>query len=251
MPRQARMKSLSGVYHVIIRGINHGYIFEEEADYNCFLNILERYSKENVCDIYAYALMGNHVHLLLKDNNSNISKMLKQLGVSYVLYFNRKYERTGHLFQDRFKSEAVERDSYLLTVLRYIHQNPLKAGLVKKMESYCWSSYPCYLTGSGIVNTGFALSMFGDNVRKFASFNNEPNSYFAPIDFTNRVKRITDNALLKLIKEQFGVPSYKIKTLSEEEQKKIIKKCLKAKASLRQISRIIGLDRKRIKRLVP
>lgn len=85
--------------------------------------------------------MGNHVHLLLREGKEPLSQIFKRLGVRYVYWYNWKYKRTGHLFQDRFKSEPVEDDTYFLAVLRYIYQNPVKAGLCEKPEEYQWSSY--------------------------------------------------------------------------------------------------------------
>lgn len=89
--------------------------------------------------------MDNHAHLLVNEGEDEISRIIKRIGTSYVYYFNKKYGRVGHLFQDRFKSEAIEDDSYLLAVVRYIHNNPVKAGIVKNASSYRWSSFNAYI----------------------------------------------------------------------------------------------------------
>lgn len=89
--------------------------------------------------------MDNHVHIIIDVNQNDISQIMKSINVSYVLYFNRKYERVGHLFQDRFKSELVEDDCYLLELSRYIHRNPVKANMVKTPGDYHWSSYNIYI----------------------------------------------------------------------------------------------------------
>jgi REP element-mobilizing transposase RayT len=85
--------------------------------------------------------MDNHVHLLINEGDDEIGKIMKRINISYSYYFNKKYGRIGHLFQDRFKSEGIDSDAYLLSVVRYIHNNPVKAGLVKNIEEYKWSSY--------------------------------------------------------------------------------------------------------------
>ncbi len=89
--------------------------------------------------------MDNHVHLMISEGTEDLSKIMKRINVSYVYYFNQKYKRVGHLFQDRFKSENVEQDLYLLALARYIHQNPLNPPLVKKVSDYKWSSYNSYM----------------------------------------------------------------------------------------------------------
>ena len=126
MPRVAREKSKTGIYHIILRAVNRQIIFEEDEDAIKFLETLERYKETSGYEIYAYCLMGNHVHILLKEGKEDLGVTMRRIGASYVYWYNWKYERVGHLFQDRYKSEVVETEKYLLAVLRYIHQNPLK-----------------------------------------------------------------------------------------------------------------------------
>ena len=145
MPRTARKISKTGIYHLVLRGINRQTIFEEDEDAIKFLDTLQRYQKECDFEIYAYCLMGNHIHLLVKEGKEKIGQTMKRIGVSYVYWYNYKYDRSGHLFQGRYKSEVVEDDSYLLVVFRYIHQNHLKAKMVKDIEDYQWSSYHEYM----------------------------------------------------------------------------------------------------------
>lgn len=89
--------------------------------------------------------MDNHVHLLMSEGTEEISKIMKRINVSYAYYFNQKYGRIGHLFQDRFKSEGIEDDTYLLAATRYIHNNPVRANIVKHAGEYKWSSYGIYI----------------------------------------------------------------------------------------------------------
>lgn len=161
MPRQARITASTGIYHIMIRGINKQVIFEDTEDEEKFLELLSKYKKRCGFLLLGYCLMDNHVHLLLKEAvnpsietikgrdhivgpGEPIKTILKKIGISYAYYFNLKYNRTGHLFQDRYRSEPVENEAYLLIVLRYIHQNPVKAGLCKRPEQYSRSSYNDY-----------------------------------------------------------------------------------------------------------
>lgn len=136
MPRSARNKSSTGIYHIILRGINKQRIFEDNEDNRKFLETIKTHQETSEYQIYAYCLMSNHVHLLMKEGNENLGMAFRRIGASYVYWYNWKYNRRGHLFQDRYRSEAVETDEYFLTVLRYIHQNPIKAGITKEIHSY-------------------------------------------------------------------------------------------------------------------
>lgn len=108
MPRQARKKSASGIYHIVLRGINQQVIFEDEEDNNKFIETIKTYKAISGYKIYAYCLMSNHVHLLLKVEKEDLDLIIKRIAGSYVYWYNWKYHRRGHLFQDRFKSEPVE-----------------------------------------------------------------------------------------------------------------------------------------------
>ena len=136
MPRQARRLSESGIYHIMLRGINRQQIFEDPEDYDKFIDVLKACKEVSGFEIYAYCLMGNHIHLLIKPDKEPLELIFKRIGSRYVYWYNWKYNRTGHLFQDRFKSEPVDSDEYFLTVLRYIHCNPVKSGLTDDIFTY-------------------------------------------------------------------------------------------------------------------
>ena len=129
MPRVARTKSASGIYHVVMRGVGRQLIFEDDDDRRALLEKLGKLSDEGCLTVYAWCLMSNHFHLLIKEGCEPIASAMKRLGVSYAMRFNLKTGRVGHVFQDRFSSEPVESDEYFLTVVRYIHNNPQKAGM--------------------------------------------------------------------------------------------------------------------------
>ena len=113
----------------MLRGINQQQIFEEAEDCDKFLDVMRDCKEICQYDVYAYCIMGNHIHLLIKEGTETLEQVFKRICGRFVYWYNIKYRRVGHLFQDRFKSEPVDSNEYLLTVVRYIHQNPIKAGL--------------------------------------------------------------------------------------------------------------------------
>lgn len=145
MPRQARIYSETGIYHIMMRGNEKKKIFLDDEDRLRFIHILFEKANEEESEIYAYCLMDNHVHLLLHKKGTDLARLMKRINVSFVYYFNKKYKRVGHLFQDRFKSEIIDNEDYLLSAIRYIHNNPVKAGIVISPEKFWWSSYYDYV----------------------------------------------------------------------------------------------------------
>ena len=140
MPRAKRIQSSTGIYHVMLRGINKQLIFEEPADYSYFIDCLAQVKELSGFKLFAYCLMGNHAHLLIKEGAEPLSQVFRRIGARYAFWFNWKYGRGGHLFQDRFRSEPVETNEQFIMVLAYIYQNPLKAGLCKTLKDYEWCS---------------------------------------------------------------------------------------------------------------
>ena len=145
MPRRPRIE-IPGFYHVVNRGVEQRVVFEEPADYENFEELMCFYAKSYGVTIHNYCLMGNHYHLLLQIGIEGLSKYMRQLNMNYAIYFNKKNRRTGHLWQGRFKSWYVTDEAYLYTLMCYIEQNPLKAGLVKTLEEYPYSSYNYFLS---------------------------------------------------------------------------------------------------------
>ncbi|MFC1896495.1 transposase, partial [Thermodesulfobacteriota bacterium] len=144
MARQLRIEFEGALYHILSRGNDRQNIFLSDDDHNAFLNILEEISDRFDIDIFAYVLMNNHYHLLLRTNMANLSKSMQWLGTAYTRRFNLKYFRSGHLFQGRFKSILVQNEAYLTQLSCYIHRNPLRAGVVNRLADYRLSSYRAY-----------------------------------------------------------------------------------------------------------
>lgn len=162
MPRQARSISSSGIYHVMLRGINRQRIFEDDQDRYTYIHLLQKNKNKSRFRLHAFCLMSNHVHLLIEPAEEPLGLIFKRLGSGYVRWFNERYDRVGSLFQDRFRSENVETEAYYRTVLRYILLNPMKAGLESRPGTYRWSSYLAYAKGQGtLTDTQYALDLFG------------------------------------------------------------------------------------------
>ena len=149
MPRQSRIDAPGALHHIILRGIERKAIFEDDGDYQNFLKRLGKILIETSTSCYAWALMTNHVHLLLRTGMVPISTVMRRLLTGYAQQFNRRYRRHGHLFQNRYKSFLCEEDPYLLELVRYIHLNPLRAGIVKDLKdlSKYWKSGHSVLMG--------------------------------------------------------------------------------------------------------
>src|SRR5574337_565875 len=147
MARQWRIEFEGAYYHVLSRGNERRDIFTDDQDRVSFLEILEEMSERFDVEVHAYVLMNNHYHLLLRTNKPNISKSMQWFGTTYTRRYNLKNYRSGHLFQGRFKNFLIENDRYLTMLSCYIHRNPLRAGMVKRLAGYRWSSYPIYAYG--------------------------------------------------------------------------------------------------------
>ena len=144
MPRRPRIE-IAGYYHIINRGVDKMNIFRHPDDYEYFEELMCFYMKSYGITLHNYCLMSNHYHLLIEITEENLSLFMRQLNMNYAIYYNKKYKRTGHLWQGRFKSWYVTDEAYLYTLMLYIEQNPLKAKMVKNLEEYPYSSYHYFL----------------------------------------------------------------------------------------------------------
>ena len=241
MARVAREKSNSGIYHIMIRGINKQSILEDSEDNQKFLEVLMECKVLSEYKIYAYCFMGNHIHLLLKVEKENLEQIFKRIGARYVYYYNWKYKRSGHLFQDRFKSEPIDDDSYLLAVLRYIHNNPVKAGLSKSADKYQWSSYNEYLELNNLVDIEFVLGMM--KADEFAKFHNQQDDENI-LDIREDSFRVTDEEAKIIVNKVSGTESITdFLSLNIADRNVFIKELRKRGLSIRQISRMTGVSK--------
>ena len=251
MPRTARRRSVSGVYHVILRGINRRNIFLDREDRIMFLDRLASVKKRSRFIIYGYCLMDNHIHLLIAEISETISQIMKRLGSTFVYWYNKKHDRVGHLFQGRFFSEPVEEDEYLLTALRYIHQNPVKAGISSDCASYPWSSYHDYMNpgkiDSGLTDTALVLEIIGGQ-QNFAQFHLQMCG--SDLQDVEDIARATDELAEQLIQQVLaGKSTAELLKMTVIGRNMILRE-LKALpgVSQRQIERFSGINRNMIQR---
>jgi putative transposase len=211
MPRQKRVLSPTQIYHVMVRGNSGRDIFLDDDDREKLLRIITNKKRENQFILYAYCLMDNHYHLVLKECDDNISHVMKRINTTYVVYFNKKYQINGHLFQGRFKSEIVENDAYLLALVRYVHNNPLKAGLVSFLSDYQWSSYLSYVNSKNkIVNNDDILKIFSEDLLKaryqFIDFSQKKDDKYSFLEYkehNSEKKEINTYSKLEYFRDQF------------------------------------------------
>ena len=252
MPRQARVISESGIYHIMLRGANKQEIFHDDEDRYRFLHTLVRYKKEIELSVFGWCLMGNHVHMLLKEGKESISDTMRRIGVSYVLFYNDKYLTSGHLFGGRFRSEPVNSEAYLKTVVRYIHQNPVKAGLVNRVEEWKWSScrgyYRLERMPAGLLDPEFVLSFFDEDIHTavacFKEFNEMSNADKCIDIDDNRRVRISDEKARELIIAILGdVTIGQVKSLPKPARDEILRRAKEIDGiSQRQLARILGIS---------
>ena len=210
MPRLNRQISYTKVYHIILRGVNKQDIFFSKNDYYKFLDIIQDTKEKYKYDVYTYCLMPNHIHIIMYDIENKLSKIMQIIAIRYSMYFNKKYDRVGHLFQNRFLSKKIEDKEYLKMACRYIHQNPLKAG-IGKVEDYKWSSYQEFVTKENIINTEMILSIFSQLNKEqakteFVKFHNaEANRKIYELMEYEMEDKITDEQLSEYICELFEI----------------------------------------------
>ena len=255
MTRRAREVSGTGIYHVMMRGINRQNIFEDDEDYIRFVELLYQMvcpvddngnPLPSRCTFYAYCLMTNHVHLLIREASESLSAVIKRIGVSYAQYYNKKYIHFGHLFQDRFKSEPVNDNGYFFTLLRYIHQNPLAAGLTNDVSSYRWSSWKEYeSSGNGIqsvCSTKAVLSRMPlDELRELV-FDLLPKTTMI-LDFDSGSNIKTDDELKDFLTSTYGLRTpADVQLYSRERQNDILRSAKEFGGSIRQIVRLTGIS---------
>lgn len=211
MPRQARMLSESGIYHVTFRGIDKMVIFKNKADRSWFLTLLLRTKADGEFSLYAYCLMNNHVHLLLRAYDP-LQRIMKRICGPYAQYFNKKYDRVGHLFQGRYHSQVIDSERYFLTCARYIHRNPVTAGLSPCAQEFPWSSFPLYVDlqrPSALVEKDFLYSILSpikaDAVKTLISFTDAIEVDEGDFSFLEPMENTDPQPLIKEILSRFGL----------------------------------------------
>ncbi|MCQ2110614.1 MAG: transposase [Bacteroidaceae bacterium] len=262
MSRKSRRKASTGIYHIMLRGINKQDIFEEERDYLQLIQTLRDVKltrqkdgtvTQDGCVFYAWVLMSNHVHLLVKEGTKSIGEIVKSIASGYVFYYNHRYGRVGHLFQDRFRSEPCEDEEYFFTLFRYINQNPLKAGVVNKVSDYPWCSWT-YDFESKRKNPKFDSICNVDAITDRISFDGledlvENVCVDKEEDFRKVERDNSDEKIKLLLSKETGFRSPSdYQNATSGQLRKAFEIAIRAKGSLEQLSRITGLSKYRIRK---
>ena len=258
MPRKPREYGISNVYHIVLRGNDRQDIFYDEQDRYIFLDRLKENKQKFDYSIYAYCLMDNHVHMIIKVKDEFLSKSMQVLETRYSTYFNKKLNRSGHLFENRFFSKKVESLNYFLLVCKYVHRNPEKAGM-ERTENYKWSSFKDYINEKDetnknkIIDRGVLLHYFNDNLKEFKKYtllndDKEQMNNYAEFELKNK---LNEEELANIIKVKFGLKNASdVSLLNKEEMDKIIINLKEVQGtSIAQISRVIKVTPYYIKKI--
>ena len=239
--RTARICGESGIYHVVSRGVGQQIIFETEADRRRYLGSLRSLVDGSSGALLAWCLMDNHAHLLISQPLDRLSATMRRLNSGYALYFNLVHDRSGHLFQGRFRSEPVDSEEYLMTVVRYIHQNPWKAGMTADCH-YEWSSFESYASGIVPPGAGVVMDVFG-GLDAFLRFHGQTDFAAGCIDISSRRKRVSDAAALAIALELFGDAGLgEVKALPKRERDEVLAGMKQRGLTVRQIQRLTGVS---------
>lgn len=247
VPRKARIKSETGYYHIITRGNNKNYIFKDETDKELIKEEIKKQEIEKNIEIAAWCIMDNHIHLVIKGELEDITTAMKKINVKYAMKYNVKYERSGHVFQDRYMSKPIETDEYLICVLRYVHMKPVKANIVKKPENYRWSSYREYIEvikeKSGMEK--YVLSYFDMDIESFKKFHQEEDEreYLEIKEYKEKYRLDRAQRIINRYCGKYGVNTSKDVIENREIFKELIIE-LKEKSglSIRKISKLLEVS---------
>ncbi|MGM0688411.1 MAG: transposase [Bacillota bacterium] len=255
MPRIARERSVTSVYHIMMRGNNRQKIFNDVEDKDRISEIIYKKIATDGAVLYAYCIMDNHLHMIVREANITISHTIKRIGTSYAWFFNKKYVKIGHVFQDRFKSEVIESDSRLLAAIRYVHKNPAKAG-ISDLDSYKWSSYNKYLNLNFANDPGIKeiLNMSSINLHRaretFIKFHeNKADEEFIDIKELSpeEARLMVDNYL-----ENAGISKGKLKSREHKiiRENLVLELVRRSDLSLREIALMLGINRETVRIIV-
>jgi len=259
MARVQRRYSASGCYHIMLRGNERKNIFLDDGDRHRFLDILLKKKIETQLIIYAYCLMDNHIHLVVRDDKNEISTIMKGIATSYAMFCNVKNNRVGHVFQDRFKSEPIEDERYLMSVIRYVHNNPVKAKIVEKPDQYKWSSFRSYISPekTTIAEARYILGMIGGNlneaIQEFKRFSNEQDDANYIDEDEEIIKTLEDGRtyLEEYLAKKWPGAAREMIHEDQAMRNEIIQELrTNTGLSIRKIAELLGINRRVVERLV-
>lgn len=254
MPRKPRILSSTGIYHIILRSVNQHIIFEEDSDYQKFLFILLDCKIKYDIDIYAYCLMDNHIHLLMYLPDDKLSSFFQSLGTRFVRWYNNKYSRSGHLFQERFHSSSIESDNAFLSALIYIHNNPVKANMCRYASEYRWSSINAfYGEKNPMVSTAFAYDIVGSKNSLLHYFAKETDSPENPLfinDHREANHFFTDEKALVIFRSVTHLSSTSdVSGLGKLKRNEYVRVLKEKGLTIKQIARLMDISVTTVKRI--
>ncbi|WP_422486885.1 REP-associated tyrosine transposase [Gudongella sp. DL1XJH-153] len=252
MPRAARMKSPTDYYHIMVRGINKERIFADQAHKKFILELLKSNLSENKISVAAYCIMDNHLHLVLKGELEDISIALKKVNIKFAMKLNKEQDRVGHVFQDRYKSEIINNDQHLLQAIRYVHNNPVKAGIENDPKKYQWSSYSSY-TGKDltILDKGIKgdIIEIAGGIRSFMDFHGyeDLNEFIdTQEEIENNRQELAQSTINDYFKEK-GILEIGYGEGRSEHERELVKRLLtNTKLSHRKIARLLEIDKNKV-----
>ena len=254
MPRNARIKSTTGIYHIILRSVNQQIIFEEESDFKKFLYILSDCKEKYDFDIYAYCLMSNHIHLLLNDRNNKLSSIFQSLESRFARWYNQKYHRFGHLFQERYFSSPVLDNQYFINVFIYIHANPVTSNTCQYMTEYSWSSARAYWgTDNPLVDSKYVYELVGskDNLKRILSHLEYADNNLKLDGHSSQPLYFSDEIAFEKFKKVSNLNSPSdIQRLPKVERNGLIRRLAKEQLSYKQIARFCGITKTTVYRIM-
>lgn len=253
MPRPKRLMSNSGYYHLMYRGNNKEFIFANDKMKQIFLDLMQKAAEEEAVEVAVYCVMNNHIHLIVKSGFEALSSFSGKLNRKYALRYNSTYNRTGHAFEDRFRSEPIDDETYLLQAARYIHNNPVNAGIKPDPISYRWSSYREYIESNPKyikpTQMEFIIDLVGSKER-FEDFHKQYDDDVY-LDTKEDQEEIMDKKTQRLIAQFFdnkGIYDYRLLIKSHDLLGELIL-ILRNEANLSQmkIAKTIGIDAKTVR----
>ena len=238
MARKPRVHYEGALYHVIVRGNNRSYIFRNKDNKETYKKIIAKYKKRYRFKLYAYCIMDNHAHLLIEVADIPISKSMQGIQQVFTQNYNRKNNTTGHIFEQRYKSFLCDKETYLLSLIRYIHQNPVRANLTDALN-YQWSSHREYIGNSELADVNFPLSLFSTHkkkaIKRYLTFMDEMET--KGIESMNKEEdkkaeaknvkgspKVASDTLIKIIEEVTKIEMEKIKGNSKSKRISDIRK---------------------------
>lgn len=248
MSSQARKRSESGCFHVLLVCVGQDRPFEDDDDTRKFLLTVRDCKRLSAFTVLAYCMMPNHVHLLLKEGKEPVEQTVRRILVRYVHWYNAEHRRTGPLFRARFKSEPVEDESGLLPIMRFIHQSPIRAGLCSRLEDYQFSSWSEYTCMPWLTDVAFTDALIGRDVLKTMHKVYGMEKY---LDVPGPTKpRLTDEQAITVMKKATGcIGPADVQRLPPGKRDQAIRKLLAQNLSQRQITRLTGTSISTVRRI--